>query len=108
MLCSPGSSPSIPNEKVREFPKTIDKKVLSSHPGRSARICRRVLVSETVPDEILALSLWETQQDAERYTHEQYPRVKKLISQLVESASVSRTFNVDIFTSYKITAGKLA
>ena len=67
-----------------------------------------LLVSDTEPDQILALSFWQSQQDAERYTHEQYPRINELISHLVESPPVSRTFNVDIFTSHKITRGKAA
>jgi hypothetical protein len=67
-----------------------------------------LLVSDTEPDQILALSFWKSEQDAERYTHEQYPRINELISHLVESAPVSRTFNVDTFTSHNITAGKAA
>jgi hypothetical protein len=50
----------------------------------------------------------DRQRDAERYTHEEFPRVNELISHLVESAPLSRTFNVDAFSSHKFLAGKKA
>jgi len=57
--------------------------ILEDQPGFVDEI---LLVSDTEPDKILALSFWESQQDAERYTHEQYPRINELIFPLVESA----------------------
>ena len=94
--------------KVRELSKTINDKVLPILEGQPGFVDEILLVSDTEPDQILALSFWQSQQDAERYTHEQYPRINELISHLVESPPVSRTFNVDIFTSHKITRGKAA
>ena len=94
--------------KVRELSKTINDKVLPILEGQPGFVDEILLVSDTEPDQILALSFWQSQQDAERYTHEQYPRINELISRLVESPPVSRTFNVDIFTSHKITRGKAA
>jgi heme-degrading monooxygenase HmoA len=64
-----------------------------------------VLQSNTEANQMLALSFWETEQDAERYTQEQFPRINKLISHLVENAPVSRTFTVDIFSSRNIIGG---
>jgi heme-degrading monooxygenase HmoA len=94
--------------KVLELSKTIHAKILPILEAQPGFVDEIVLVSDTVADQILALSFWETQQDAERYTHEQYARINELISHLVESAPVSRTFNVDIFVSHKIPAGKAA
>jgi len=94
--------------KARELAKTIHDKIfpiLENQPGFVDEI---LLLSDTEPDQILALSFWKSPQDAERYTHEQYPRINDLISRLVESAPVSRTFNVDTFTSHNIAAGKAA
>jgi heme-degrading monooxygenase HmoA len=94
--------------KVRELSKTIHDKVLPILEDQPGFMDEILLVSDTEPDQILALSFWKSQQDAERYTHEQYSRINELISHLVESAPVSRTFNVDIFASHKITAGRAA
>jgi quinol monooxygenase YgiN len=94
--------------KTRELTKTIQDKIvpiLKSQPGFVDEI---LLVSDTEPDQILALSFWESQEDADRYTHEQFPRVNELISHLVQSAPVSRTFNVNAFISHKISAGQAA
>jgi len=94
--------------KVRELSKTIHDKILPILEDQPGFMDEILLVSDTEPDQILALSFWKSQEDAERYTHEQYPRINELISHLVETPPVSRTFNVDIFTSHKITAGKAA
>ena len=73
-------------EKARQFAKTIQDKVLPILEEQPGFVDEIILVSDTEPDEILALSFWESQQDAERYTHEQYPRINELISHLVDSA----------------------
>jgi quinol monooxygenase YgiN len=94
--------------KVREFSKTIHDRILPILEDQPGFVDEILLVSNSEPDQILALSFWKSQQDAERYTHEEYPRINELISHLVESPPVSRTFDVDIFTSHKITRGKAA
>jgi len=94
--------------KAKEFVKTIHDKILPILEDQPGFVDEILLVSNTGPDQILALSFWKSQQDAERYTHEEYPRINEIISHLVESAPVSMTFNVDIFTSHKIPAGKAA
>ena len=81
-----------------------------NHVVSGPRCCEflAVVISDTEPDQILALSFWNNQEDAERYTHEQFPKVNELISHLVESAPVSRAFTVDAFSSHKVRAGKEA
>ena len=79
--------------------------LLENEPGFIDEI---LLVSAVEPEQILALSFWNTQQDAERFSHEHYPQINELISRLVDGAPVSRTFNVDAFTSHNIIAGKSA
>lgn len=94
--------------KARELARIIHDKILPILEAQPGFVDEIVLLSDTEPDQILALSFWKSQQDAERYTHDQFPRINELISHLVESAPVSRTFNVDAFTSHKIAAGKAA
>ena len=92
--------------KARQLAKTIQEKILPILEGQPGFVDEVVLISDTELDQILALSFWNNQEDAERYTHEQFPRVNELISHLVESAPVSRTFIVDAFSSHKVRAGK--
>jgi len=94
--------------KARELAQALQEKILPIVEGQPGFVDGIVLVSNTEPDRILALSFWKSQQDAERYMHEQFPRINKLISHMVESAPVSKTFNVDAFSSHKIRAGKAA
>jgi heme-degrading monooxygenase HmoA len=94
--------------KARQLAKTIQEKILPILESQTGFVDEIILISDTEPDQILALSFWKNQEDAERYTHEQFPRVNELISHLVQSAPVSRTFNVDAFSSRKISAGKTA
>jgi heme-degrading monooxygenase HmoA len=88
--------------KARALAKTIHDKILPILEDQQGFVDEILLVSDTEPDQILSLSFWKSQQDAERYSHEQYPRINELISHLVESAPVPKTFNVDTFTSHNI------
>jgi quinol monooxygenase YgiN len=94
--------------KVRELAQTIQNKILPILEDQPGFVDAILLVSATEPDQILALSFWKSQQDAESYTHEQFPKINEIISHLVDGAPVSRTFNVDAFTSHKIVAGDAA
>jgi heme-degrading monooxygenase HmoA len=88
--------------KARALAKAIHDKILPILEDQPGFVDEILLVSDTEPDQILSLSFWKSQQDAERYSHEQYPRINELISHLVESAPVPKTFNVDAFTSHNI------
>ena len=94
--------------KVREFTQAIQNKILPILEDQPGFVDEILLVSATEPDQILALSFWKSQQDAERYTRQQFPRINEIISHLVDGAPVSRTFNVDAFTSHKIVVGDAA
>jgi heme-degrading monooxygenase HmoA len=72
--------------KAREFTETIHDKIVPMLEDQPGFVNEILLVSDTEPDQILALSFWESQEDAERYAHEQCPRIDDLISHLVESA----------------------
>lgn len=94
--------------KARELAQTINDKALPILKKQDGFVDEIVLVSDTEPDRILALSFWKRQQDAERYNKDQYPKVNELIAHLVEAAPVVKTFNVDTSTTHKIAAGKAA
>jgi heme-degrading monooxygenase HmoA len=93
--------------KARQLAKTIQEQILPILQSQPGFVDEIVLISDTDPDQILALSFWESQQDAERYTHEQYPRINDLISHL-RAALRYETFNVDDFPVTTSEAGKAA
>ena len=72
--------------KAREFTETIHDRIVPMLEDQPGFVNEILLVSDTEPDQILALSFWKSHQDAEHYSHEQYPRINELISSLVESA----------------------
>jgi len=94
--------------KAKELSTTIYDKVLPILRGQSGFVDEIVLVSDTEADHLLALSFWNRQQDAERYSEEGYPKVNELIAHLVEASPTVKTFNVDASTTHKIAAGKAA
>jgi heme-degrading monooxygenase HmoA len=67
-----------------------------------------VLASDTDPNGVLALSFWNTRENAERYNREQYPTLHEMVRHVLETEPVIRIFNVDTSTTHKIAAGKAA
>ena len=67
-----------------------------------------VIVSDTEPDRVLALSIWKTREDAQRYEREQFDAVQKAIQHLLETAPEVSTFNVHTSTAHKVAAEKAA
>jgi heme-degrading monooxygenase HmoA len=94
--------------KARELATVINDRVLSILKKQAGFVDETVLVSDSEPDRVLAISFWNKKEDAERYQKEQYPAVQEMIRHLLDSEPVVRTFNVDSSTQHKIAAGKAA
>jgi heme-degrading monooxygenase HmoA len=94
--------------KVRELCTTIDGKVLPILRKQPGFVDEAVLVSETEPDQILALSFWNTREDAQRYEREQFETVQKIVQHLLETPPVVRRFDVHSSTAHKVTAKQAA
>ena len=94
--------------KARELCNTIDDKVLPILKRQSGFVDMTVIVSDTNPNRVLALSFWNTREDAQRYEREQFDTVQKTVQHLMETAPVVRTFNVHTSTAHKVTAEKAA
>src|ERR1700719_1861602 len=87
--------------KARELCNTIDDKVLPILRKQAGFVDEAVIVSDTEPNRILALSFWKTREDAERYQHEQFDTVQKTVQHLLEAGPVVRTFNVHTSTAHR-------
>jgi len=94
--------------KARELCNTIDDKVLPILKRQTGFVDEIVIVSDAEPDHVLALSFWNTREDAQRYEREQFDAVLKTIQHLMEAAPVVRTFNVHTSTAHKLAAEKAA
>jgi heme-degrading monooxygenase HmoA len=94
--------------KARELATTINDKVLPILKKQTGFLDEIVLVSDTEPNRVLALSFWNRREDAERYQREQYPAVHQMIRHLLETEPLVRTFNVDVSTMHKIAAAEAA
>ena len=94
--------------KARELCDTIDDKVLPILKGQTGFVDEIVIVCDAEPDHVLALSFWNTREDAQRYEREQFQTVQKTVQQLMEAAPVVRTFNVHTSTAHKLAAEKAA
>ena len=94
--------------KAKELSNTINDKVLPILKKQAGFVDETLLVSDTEPNRVLAISFWNTKEDAERYHQEPYPAIHEMIRSLLDADPVVRTFNVDTSTTHKIAATKAA
>jgi heme-degrading monooxygenase HmoA len=90
--------------KARELSTIINDKVLPILKKQAGFLDETLLVSDTEPNRVLAQSFWNTREDADRYSRDQYPVVHDMIRHLLETEPAVRTFNVDSSTIHKITS----
>jgi heme-degrading monooxygenase HmoA len=94
--------------KARDLCKTIEDKVLPILRKQAGFVDETVMVSDTEPNRVLALSFWNTREDALRYEREQFDTVQKTVQHLLETAPVVRTFDVHTSTAHRVAAEKAA
>jgi heme-degrading monooxygenase HmoA len=94
--------------KTRELSNTIRDRALPILRKQAGFVDETVLVSDTEPNRVLALSFWNSREDAERYAREQFPAIQQMLHPNLETEPVIRTFDVDTSTTHKIAAGKAA
>jgi heme-degrading monooxygenase HmoA len=94
--------------KARELSNTINDKVLPILKKQAGFVDETILASDTEDTRVLALSFWNSKEDAERYHREQYSAIHEMVKHLLDAEPVVRTFNVDSSTTHRITAGKAA
>ena len=94
--------------KASELTTIINNNVLPILKKQAGFVDETLLVSDTDSDRVLALSFWNTREDAERYNREQYPAVHEMVRHLLETEPAIRTFNVDASTTHKTAGSKAA
>ncbi len=92
--------------KAKEVCNTVHEKVLSTLKAQPGFVDELVLVSDK--EGILAMSLWKTREDADRYNREHYGEVHKLIKHLVHAEMKVHTFDIETSTVHNIARGVAA
>jgi heme-degrading monooxygenase HmoA len=92
--------------KAKEVTEKVHEKILSTLRAQPGFVDELVLTSDS--EGILAMSLWRTRADAERYNREHYKEVHDLIRELVHSEPKVHQFDVETSTAHKISRGKAA
>jgi heme-degrading monooxygenase HmoA len=67
-----------------------------------------VLISDKETDCIMAISFWNTREDAELYHREQFAKIQESVRHLLVGEPLVRTFNVETYFGKKIAAHKAA
>jgi quinol monooxygenase YgiN len=94
--------------KARELAEAITDKVLPILKQQTGFVDETVLVSDTELHRVLALSSWNSKENAERYHREQYARITDLLKPFLVTEPVVRTFDVHTSTTHKIAASEAA
>jgi heme-degrading monooxygenase HmoA len=94
--------------KTLELANIISEKILPILRQQPGFLDETVLTSDVEANRVLTLSFWRTKEDAERYHKENFPKITEMVSQVVDTTPVVRTFNVHSSTQHKIAAGRAA
>ena len=94
--------------KARELCNTIDDKVLPILRRQAGFVDETTMVSDSEPNRVLALSFWNTREDAQRYEREQFDTVQKTVQHLLETAPAVRRFDVHSSTAHRVVGEKAA
>ena len=92
--------------KSNEVANAIDEKVLPFLRQQPGFLDETVLTSETESNRVIGISFWKTKEDAERYSRDQFPKVNEILTDLIETTPMVRTFHVHTSTPHKTAAGK--
>jgi quinol monooxygenase YgiN len=100
LTCKPG--------QTKHACKNMNEMVLPILRKQQGFLDETILVSNTDPNHLLALSFWKTREDAEHYNHNQFPKIRDMMQDVLASPPVVETYDVDTSTPHRITSGKAA
>ncbi len=78
---------------VTEFPRFIEKDILPLLRKQNGFLEELVLIAPN-QTETVAISLWDTKEDAVKYNRDIYPEIVKLLNKYVEGAPIVKEFEV--------------
>ena len=91
----------------REFSELFDREILPTlrkQPGFKDEL----LFVDPGGPEVVAISLWDSKENAEAYDRAKYPEVLKTLAKMADGTPKVRTFQVAYSTSHKLAIGVAA
>jgi heme-degrading monooxygenase HmoA len=92
-----------PNTRA-EFAQTIEKEIVPLLRKQNGFRDEIAFVAEGAGTEVVAISLWDTKENAEAYHRGSYPEVLKALAKVVDGTPEIRNFEVANSTLQKIAA----
>jgi len=86
---------------IAEFNQTLKYKILPLLQKEKGFRDELALVAPN-GSEVLAISLWDRKEDAEAYQRTTYPKVQKLLSELIDGTPQVQTYEVSTATFHKV------
>lgn len=84
-----------------EFPITFEKELLPLLRKQKGFLDELLLVTPE-KKELVAISLWETKEQAEIYHRELYPKVEKMIEKFIVGSPIVKNFEAEYSTFHRI------
>ena len=91
----------------REFSELFDKQILPTLRKQQGFRDEMLFVDPGGP-EVVAISLWESRENAETYNRATYPEVLKTLAKVIEGPPEVRTFQLSYSSFHKIVVGVAA
>ncbi len=86
---------------AKEFTVTFEKEILPLLKKQKGFVDELLLVTPE-KKEVVAISLWEKQENAEIYNRELYPEVEKMLEKFIEGFPIIKNFVAEYSTFHKI------
>jgi quinol monooxygenase YgiN len=87
-----------------EFSKLFEEEIIPSL-RKQQGFKDEILFVDPGGPEVVAISLWESKENAETYNRTSYPEVLKTLSKVIERTPEVKTFQVGYSTFHKMDAG---
>ena len=88
---------------LNQFPVAFEKEILPLLRKQKGFLDELLLVTPE-KREVVAISLWETEEYADTYTRELYPQIEKIVTRFAEGVPVINKYEVEYSTFHKIVA----
>jgi hypothetical protein len=86
---------------VKEFPVTFEKEILPLLRKQNGFLDELLLVTPE-KREVVAISLWETKENAETFNRELYPQIEKIVNKFVEGIPIVKKYEAEYSTFHKV------
>jgi quinol monooxygenase YgiN len=94
----------VKREKRQEFSDKIQNQVLPILQSQSGFVDMLNLSSEEEPERMVAISLWQSRADAERYQRDHFSEILETLHPLLRDEPSVELYNVETSTAHRVTA----